>query len=456
MSQRQIQRNKQQVSSTSFSNLSKLDLSYNGLKKIDSQAFNAFNNTLETLMLQNNEINSYNLKFLQQLTALKDLDLGFNLITSLQSSSLLFRHSANLQFLSMQGNSIQFSELTKDGKERESPFEGLSRLQRLNLARNGIKYLPADLFKPMSQLKSLILDKNVVENLNEFTFDGLFASLMNISLQNAKINAESVQCLRHFERLERVKLGFNEIERLDWTSLFAKTSRTIANLDLQHNRIHTVEFEETTTTTTNSGVPLLTVMESLQELDLSNNELCSVNANLVNRAPKLKNLGLAQNPLYCDCHLLPLYEWTQRRFDADMRSFIQWQCEVQSPSTRPEEIVDSLASHGGDFEFLNSNPDNSHKYRKFTSLSAEDFVCNSTRPSRCTKETRYIIKIELHSQVKIQKKRRKTHFLSLITSLTGPHALNINKFVRKLPKNILLIKLQIKLGILFSTKLVPR
>ena len=108
---------------------------------------------------------------MHQLNALKDLNLGFNLITNLKSN--LFKNSLNLQFLSLQGNSIVF-----DVDDSSSTFEGLIGLQRLNLARNGIKYLSSNLFKPLIQLKSLIMDKNIIENLNEFTFDGLFVSLM--------------------------------------------------------------------------------------------------------------------------------------------------------------------------------------------------------------------------------------------------------------------------------------
>ena len=340
--------------SNSFNNLVKLDLSYNGLKKIDSQAFNNFNNTLESLMLQNNEINSYNLKFLHQLNALKDLNLGFNLITNLKSN--LFKNSLNLQFLSLQGNSIVF-----DVDDSSSTFEGLIGLQRLNLARNGIKYLSSNLFKPLIQLKSLIMDKNIIENLNEFTFDGLFVSLMNISLQNTKIKSEHLICLKHFERIERIKLGFNEIKQINW-SLFEKMGSTLTNLDLQNNQIESIIYE------INSRVNL--VMENLQELDFSNNKLCHINSNLINKSPKLKNLGLSQNPLYCDCNLLPLFEWVRRKFDKDMMSFIQWQCEI--PSSSDSQYQD-------DFKFLNSK-----KYQKFTSLSIQDFICNSSRPSRCS------------------------------------------------------------------------
>jgi hypothetical protein len=185
---------------------------------------------------------------------------------------------------------------------------------------------------------------------------------MNISLQNTKMNSENLICLKHFERIERIKLGFNEIKQIDW-SLFEKMGSTLTNLDLQNNQIESIIYE------INSRVNL--IMENLQELDFSNNKLCHINSNLINKSPKLKNLGLSQNPLYCDCNMLPLFEWVRRKFDKDMISFIQWQCEV--PTSSESQYPDN-------YKYLNSNS----KYQKFTSLSIQDFICNSSRPSRCS------------------------------------------------------------------------
>lgn len=357
--------------SSTFNNLVKLDLSYNGLKLIDSQSFNNFNNTLEILYLQNNEINSYNLKFLRQLNMLKELNFDFNLITKLNSN--LFVNSKRLQFLSLQGNSIVFDDIDTNAYSLDqSVFEGLVGLQRLNLARNGIKHLPDHLFKPMSQLKSLILDKNAIDNFNENTFDGLYSSLMNISLQNTKMKSKHLLSLKNLEKIERIKLGFNDIDSIDW-SLFSKMSTSLSNLDLQNNQIETIIYDESLIPNSNL------TMENLFELDLSNNKLCEFNSNLINKLPKLKNLGLAQNPLYCDCRLLQLYEWTIKKYDKDMLMFIQWQCEV--PNQQRNQLDDDLEEQN--FNYFHSN-DKKINYRKFTSLAASDFVCNnSTSSLRC-------------------------------------------------------------------------
>jgi hypothetical protein len=93
----------------------------------------------------------------------------------------------------------------------------------------------------------------------------------------------------------------------------------------------------------------------LTEFDLSNNRLCTFNsaARLATTLPRLKSLGLGQNPLVCDCHLLSLHEWARARLDKDAFGYLQWQCE---------------ASAG--------------RRVKFTSLTTADFSC-SEHGSKC-------------------------------------------------------------------------
>ncbi|RMZ94609.1 insulin-like growth factor-binding complex acid labile [Brachionus plicatilis] len=315
--------------------LIRLDMSYNGLRQIDSKAFSSFNKTLKELLLQNNELNSYNLKFVQNLPALNELNLDFNLINKLDN--FMFAKSAALESLSLQGNSIQF-----DG-DTQFVFHGLSRLQRLNLARNSIKHLPDGLFKNLNSLTNLVMDKNNLnefDKLNELTFDGILSTLVNISLQYNKLKSSQLICLNKFEHLERVKLGYNRIEQLDM-NMFKNVFATLTNLDAQNNQIAKVVLDDEH------------VLNSLNELDLSNNNLCTFNNNLL-KSNNLKSVSLSQNPLYCDCRLRSLYQWTRENLDKDMFNYIQWQCELESGEKR-----------------------------KFSAMQAEQFTCLNSSRSRC-------------------------------------------------------------------------
>ena len=90
--------------------LRRLDLSYNGLRQIDAHSLAPLNASLDTLLLQNNELGSHQLRFIQSLHALAELNLDFNLITRLPSRPSLFTGLVKLSALSMQGNSISFEE----------------------------------------------------------------------------------------------------------------------------------------------------------------------------------------------------------------------------------------------------------------------------------------------------------------------------------------------------------
>lgn len=328
----------------------KLDLSYNGLREINEKAFETLSESLETLELQNNEINSFNLGFLHNLRSLRELNLAYNVISNLPENA--FFRSNRLEVLELQGNSIQFEEENR----AHGGLRGLINLQRLNLARNSIAYLPFKLFEPASSLQSLTLDKNKIKNLNSASFEGLYSNLKNLSLQSCELSSTDLASLSRFRNLQRLKLNFNQINELDW-DVFETAYSTLTNLEIRRNKIKMIRYsscDEDRSASLNCKKQML----NLVEFDLSNNELCGFNTDLLARMPTLKNLGLSKNPLYCDCNILPLYEWSKVNFDKDTLKFIQWQCEVPSEN-------------------------NQHNtFRQFTSLVADDFKCfNNT--SKC-------------------------------------------------------------------------
>ena len=336
------------------SELIRLDMSYNGLRQIDSNAFNSFNRTLKELLLQNNELNSYNLKFVQHLPNLSELNLDFNLINQLDN--FMFTKSVSLESLTLQGNSIQFDDDSK------FVFQGLANLQRLNLARNNIKYLPNGLFKSFSRLTNLLMDKNNLnefDKLNKLTFEGIHSTLVNISLQYNKLQSNSLVCLSPFDRLERVKLGFNQIDELDMNT-FSNVFTSLTNLDIQNNQLSKIVLDDEH------------VVNNLNEIDLSYNNLCTFNNNLL-KSNKLKSISLNQNPLYCDCRLRSLYQWTKDNLASDMFNYIQWQCELESGEKR-----------------------------KFSAMELEEFTCSANNSvSKCRVNNRVDSRPVLNKPVQI-------------------------------------------------------
>jgi len=334
--------------------LIKLDLSYNGLKSVSPKAFIYLNKSLEQLKMQNNEINSFNLEFVRNLAALREFYIAFNVITQIPANT--FASSSLLEILELQGNSLTFSD------QAPQAFQGLNNLQRLNLARNGIRHLPAGIFRSVFNLQSLSLDKNPIENFNADTFSGVYQSLKNLSLQNTDMKSPDLVSLQNFANLERLKISYNQLDEIDW-SIFDRNYMTLVNLDAKNNQINSVRHSACEGQVSPS-LNCQNKMERLVDLDFSNNKLCGFNTNLLNRMPHLKNLGLSQNPLYCDCTLLPLYNWSLINFEKEIISFIQWQCEVVA--------------------------DKGETFRQFTSLRADEFKCPSDVESKCKQNNQFL------------------------------------------------------------------
>jgi hypothetical protein len=247
-------------------------------------------------------------------------------------------------------------------------FKGLSGLVRLNLARNSVKKIPANLFKHLESLENLNIDRNFIENFDDNTFNGLKSSLRNISLQYTKFNANCFKSLANFKKLECVKLGFNEIAFLNWPDLHA-ISNNLTHIDFQSNQITDFQVDETDTDQHQ-------FLNGLVELELSNNKLCTFNKALFGKMKSLKSLSLTQNPLHCDCHLLELYEWTKRTYDKDLIQFVQWKCE-------------------------------NFKNKKFVSLNQNDLKCDSKSKCRdSTPSTTTIAKTPLTTTSQIKTMRQ--------------------------------------------------
>ena len=363
------------LAADSFARLSpalvRLDLSYNGLRSVDAHVFRGLNaSILEQLFAQNNELSAHSLRFVRQLTGLRELNLDFNLIGRMPSaanSAPVFADSARLQLLSLQGNSIVFDE----DDDQTSVFEGLVGLHRLNLARNGLRRLPDGVFGPLRALRSLVLDKNPVENLNERTFAGLEHSLLNVSMQSMRMRTPAqLRSLRALRRIERVKLAHNELAGSVDMATFEAAHASLAVLDMQNNRIEAITWS-VKHQQDDQDQEAKTKMSALVELDLANNKLCFVDARRVLvRMPRLRSLGLGQNPLRCDCHLAPLYEWTRARLEPDALAFVQWQCENDDDDDDVDEAM--------------PRP---RRRRLFTSLRPGEFACTSSSAGKCPQST---------------------------------------------------------------------
>ncbi|XP_073935882.1 leucine-rich repeat-containing protein 40 isoform X4 [Castor canadensis] len=218
-------------------NLQRLNVSHNKLKMLPEEITNLKN--MKALYLQHNELTCIPEGF-SQLSNLEDLDLSNNRLTTVPAS-----------------------------------FSSLSSVLRLNLSSNLLKSLPAEISR-MKRLKHLDCNSNLLE-----TVPSELAGMESLELLYLRRN--KLRFLPQFPScrlLKELHVGENQIEKLGAEHL--KHLNSILVLDLRDNKLKSVPDE-------------ISLLQSLERLDLSNNDISSLPCSLGNL--HLKFLALEGNPL---------------------------------------------------------------------------------------------------------------------------------------------------------------
>ena len=255
------------------SGLTEVNLSHNGLKAIDVDAFDG-------------------------LTALTNLDLRYNDITELPEG--VFSGLTALTLLDLRGNSIAqlaagiFSGLTAL-EEIVLSLNSLTTLPtgiltgldlvELHLENNSISALPADLFQPLDDtFQFLWLHNNSLTALDEDIFDGL-SGLLFLILSNNDLTALPANLFADLDdSLSLLALNGNEITSLDGDIFDGLDG--VSNLYLHDNQISALPddlfdpFDET-----------------LQQIWLRNNRLSALDEDIFDDLSGLVLLLLSGNSL---------------------------------------------------------------------------------------------------------------------------------------------------------------
>ncbi|XP_054338969.1 leucine-rich repeat-containing protein 40 isoform X2 [Pongo pygmaeus] len=218
-------------------NLQKLNVSHNKLKILPEEITNLRN--LKCLYLQHNELTCISEGF-EQFSNLEDLDLSNNRLTAVPAS-----------------------------------FSSLSSLVRLNLSSNELKSLPAEINR-MKRLKHLDCNSNLLETIPPELAGMESLELLYLQRNKLRFLPEFPSC----SLLKELHVGENQIEMLEAEHL--KHLNSILVLDLRDNKLKSVPDE-------------IILLQSLERLDLSNNDISSLPYSLGNL--HLKFLALEGNPL---------------------------------------------------------------------------------------------------------------------------------------------------------------
>lgn len=324
---------------TSMSNLHKLLLSHNKIKFLNAYSLNglsvlsllsidnnaltgvhpeAFRNcsSLQILNLNGNELTKIPLA-LKDMRLLRTLDLGENLITSLDEPG--FRGLNKVYGLRLIGNQIE--------NISRSSFRELPELEILNLAKNHITFIERGTFEASPSIEAIRLDGNFLtqidglfsnmpglvwlnvsdNNLTQFDFSHIPHGLKWLDVhKNNLTELTNVYGLDDQLHLQTLDVSFNRLERITASSI----PNTIELLFLNDNLIQEVD-PHTFLHKTN-----------LTRVDLYANRITGLDMKALRLMPFspdkiLPEFYIGGNPFVCDCNI----EWLKGINDQNSRQY---------------------------------------------------------------------------------------------------------------------------------------
>ncbi|XP_064097880.1 chondroadherin-like [Macrobrachium nipponense] len=266
--------------------LETLHLSSNQIQKVPNYAFGKLENLQELRLGRNNISRVDSLAFGNCCRELKMLDLSSNILRSVPTES--FFNLANLTVLKLDGNKIEGIG--------EEAFSGLTQLNTLDLENNLISTVEDNAFRK-SWVQNLVLTKNLLEGLNNFSFVGLENATQWIDLSHNNFSSIPAQTLKNLTRLRHLDLSHNKLSRLEDGS-FSKFGPHLRYIELNNNKLQDISPKA------------LQELESVEFLMLAHNNLTKLPRSTVQGIINTVFMfDLSDNPLICGCQLQWLKEW---------------------------------------------------------------------------------------------------------------------------------------------------
>ncbi|GFO30335.1 leucine-rich repeat-containing protein 4c [Plakobranchus ocellatus] len=223
-----------------------------------------------------------------------NLHLGYNRIVKISSGA--FSHMKHLQSLAVVQNRVRTID--------SGAFKGLTELRILYLNWNRIRRIPKNVFNgaDVPQLVTLNLPGNELESIESETFSNM-PLLRVIDLTENRITHISQDAFKGLTKLSRLGLSHNLLTSAVWV---------IGNVNS---------------------------FQSLKSLNIQNNRLKALPANILDSLPKVSRLHLDLNPWICDKNLRMVYDaWMmQQNRDTDLFS---WFCKNPQNLNETLRLVD--------------------------------------------------------------------------------------------------------------------
>ncbi|XP_066260002.1 chaoptin isoform X1 [Euwallacea similis] len=279
--------------------LETLDIRHNKLLNIP--ACLQFAPLLKRLILDNNGLIDLDFNSFSRLLALEQLSLHRNNINTVDLRA--FAGLQNLQILDMSKNSISFLH--------NHQFIETPKLRVLNLRENSLSYLPRDVFAK-TQLEFLDISFNSFSVVPRESLEDIGMTLRHLSLQSNVLEHVDVTSFRDIPYINHLDMSKNKLTILP-DNVFTQLS-LLQFLDLSSNPLR-ANFKELFHYAQNlkylslANTGLITTpnfpLPDLIHLNLSYNNLQSINKNSFQNLVKLKHLDLS----HCNMNHIPSHLW---------------------------------------------------------------------------------------------------------------------------------------------------
>ncbi|EFX84748.1 hypothetical protein DAPPUDRAFT_314608 [Daphnia pulex] len=209
-----------------------------------------------------------------------------------------FALMSNLTYLDLSFNRV--------GQVTREIFDGLSRLEELNLKNNSLYRLSEGCFHPLVSLKILHLDGNAFgkQNFSRSTFYGL-NSLEYLNMDRCKLSFTDQEAIfAGAPRLRHLSMRDNQIVSFGSRNPFADAT-SLVSVDLFKNRIRGWDTQ------------LFAGSPDLDVLNLAENQISTVSKAMMADIANLSEVDLLGNPIDCDCNLEPLRRYALYHEDTE-------------------------------------------------------------------------------------------------------------------------------------------